>query len=148
MQDRVIYAGTNNRVYVESAHPKPQRGKVRGSARDKENELLIARGKGDAGIDFDVEISDLYYRTNRLSGRIELYLIGDVDLDGEYRTTHDLSPFCAEARVRRSLVYSCAMGLCKKQGHGVSLSPQIVYTMKRARDAGQRYDVSHDPLAP
>lgn len=45
LKNNVIRAGGKNRVYVEMAKPKPKFGKVRGSARDKERELLLPRGR-------------------------------------------------------------------------------------------------------
>ncbi len=80
LNNNVIRAGGQNRVYVEIAKPRPKFGKVRGSARDKERELLLPRGRANSGIDFDADIDEIYSRVNPLTGREELYLVGDVNL--------------------------------------------------------------------
>lgn len=80
LKNNIIRAGEKNRVYVEIAKPRSTFGKVRGSARDKERELLLPRGRANAGIDFDADIDEIYSRVNSLTGREELYLVGDVNL--------------------------------------------------------------------
>jgi hypothetical protein len=81
LEKRIIKAGARNRVYVEKAQPRAgSGGVVPGSARDKERELGLKRGRGSSGIDFDVEPDELKSGHNPRTRHIDWFVEGDVML--------------------------------------------------------------------
>ncbi|HEV3261916.1 MAG TPA: HYD1 signature containing ADP-ribosyltransferase family protein [Gemmataceae bacterium] len=71
-----LLARDQNKVFVERADHKPL------STREAEARYLLKRGKGNAYVEFDARVDEVSEQTNRLTGEIELFLPGDVDLAG------------------------------------------------------------------
>ena len=69
-----IVARDQHKVFVERADRSPL------SARQVEMKYLLKRGKGNAYIAFDALPTEIYEQANSLTGAIELFLRGDVDL--------------------------------------------------------------------
>ena len=76
MVERCIIARDQHKVFVERADRPPL------SRRQAEAKYLLKRGKGNAYIEFDALLEEIYEQTNPLTGAIELFLQGDVDLSG------------------------------------------------------------------
>ena len=74
LQEARLLAKDQNKVFVEPASHKPL------SPRAAEATHLLKRGKGNAYVEFDSQPGELCQQTNRLTGEIEFYLQGDVDL--------------------------------------------------------------------
>lgn len=74
LAERYLRAGAQNKVFVERA----DRDQI--SARDAEARYYLKRGKGNAYIEFDATSEEVLQQINHLTGRVELYLVGDVDL--------------------------------------------------------------------
>jgi|SRR5262249_54085277 len=74
--ERCIIARDQHKVFVERADRPPL------SRRQAEAKYLLKRGKGNAYIEFDALLEEIYEQTNPLTGAIELFLQGDVDLSG------------------------------------------------------------------
>jgi len=69
-----LVAQDQNKVFVERADRKPL------GPREVEETYLLKRGKGNAYVEFDAEEEEVHQQTNRLTGEVESYLTGDVDL--------------------------------------------------------------------
>jgi hypothetical protein len=69
-----LIARDQHKVFVERA------GRQRLSSRQAEATYLLKRGKGNAYIEFDALPEEIHEQTNALTGVIELFLRGDVDL--------------------------------------------------------------------
>jgi len=81
-REGIIKAGSRNRVYVEKAQPNAGiNGVVPGSACDKEKELGLKRGRGNAGIDFDARPDEFRSEYNPRTKHTDLFIEGDVALD-------------------------------------------------------------------
>lgn len=74
MTERRLIARDQHKVFVERAD------RQRLSPRQAEATYLLKRGKGNAYIEFDAWPEEIHEQTNSLTGRIELFLRGDVDL--------------------------------------------------------------------
>jgi len=78
-KDRILSEGRlvardQNKVFVERADRSPF------SPRQAETAYLLKRGKGNAYIEFDASPEEVHEQTNPLTGTIELFLLGVVDL--------------------------------------------------------------------
>jgi hypothetical protein len=69
-----ITARDQNKVFVERAD-RPSL-----SARHAEAKYLLKRGRGNAYIEFDALLDEVYEQTNQLTGAAEFFLRGDVVL--------------------------------------------------------------------
>jgi hypothetical protein len=69
-----VLAWDQNKVFVELANRKPL------GPREAEAKYLIKRGKGNAFIEFDALPDEVQQQVNRLTGEIELFISGDLDL--------------------------------------------------------------------
>lgn len=72
--DNRINAQDQNKVFVEYGNGDPY------SPRDAEARYRLKRGKGNAYIELDAEEDEIEEQLNPLTGRIEFFLRGDVDL--------------------------------------------------------------------
>ena len=75
LAEGVIRARDQNRVFVERASNRKL------SPSDVVQEYPLARGKGNAFIEFDVEERLLLIRYNQSIKRDEMFIDGDVDLN-------------------------------------------------------------------
>ena len=78
-RERIVTAGRiiardQHKVFVERADRPPLH------RRQAEALYLLKRGKGNAYVEFDAWPDEVYAQTNSLTGAIELFLRGDVDL--------------------------------------------------------------------
>jgi len=71
-----IIARDQHKIFVERAD-RPSL-----SRRQAEMKYLLKRGKGNAYIEFGASTEEVYEQTNPLTGAVELFLWGDVDLSG------------------------------------------------------------------
>jgi hypothetical protein len=69
-----IVARDQHKVFVERADRPPL------SRRQAETKYLLKCGKGNAYIEFDALLDEVHEQMNSLTGAIELFLLGDVDL--------------------------------------------------------------------
>jgi hypothetical protein len=69
-----LLARDQHKVFVERAD-RPSL-----SRRQAEVKYLLKRGKGNAYIEFDALPDEVHEQTNPLTGMVELFLRGDVDL--------------------------------------------------------------------
>jgi len=69
-----LIARDQHKVFVERAD------RQRLSARQAEATHRLKRGKGNAYIEFDARPEEINEQTNALTGAIELFLRGDIDL--------------------------------------------------------------------
>jgi len=69
-----IIARDQHKVFIERAVRQAL------SPRQAEAKYLLKRGKGNAYVEFDALPEELHEQTNPLTGAIELFLQGDVDL--------------------------------------------------------------------
>ena len=76
LTDGRLIAGDQNKVFVERADRGPL------SPREAEARSFLKRGKGNACLEFDARADEIHQQTNRLTGKPELFLRGDVILDG------------------------------------------------------------------
>ena len=76
MVERRIIARDQDKVFVERADRPPL------SRRQAEARYLLKRGKGNAYIEFNALLEEIYEQTNPLTGAIEFFLQGNVDLSG------------------------------------------------------------------
>lgn len=74
LEDDRIKARNQNKVFIEEANGDPS------SPRDAEKRYLLKRGKGNACIEFDAEEDEIEEQTNSLTGKVESFLRGNVDL--------------------------------------------------------------------
>jgi hypothetical protein len=74
-QQRII-ARDQNKLFVERASAGRQ------SARDIEEEYDLDEGKGNAFVEFEIEPELLRVQYNRRLRMNELYIVGDVNLNG------------------------------------------------------------------
>jgi HYD1 signature containing ADP-ribosyltransferase len=74
LTERRLIARDQHKVFVERAD------RQRLSPRQAEATYLLKRGKGNTYIEFDAWPEELHEQTNSLTGVIELFLRGDVDL--------------------------------------------------------------------
>lgn len=74
LDEQRLRAGVQNKVFVENARRRLL------SPRDAEERYKLSPGKGNAVIEFDVDLNELQYQPNPIIRREELYLEGDVDL--------------------------------------------------------------------
>jgi HYD1 signature containing ADP-ribosyltransferase len=72
--DNRIEAQDQNKVFVEHATADPY------SPRDAEARYRLKRGKGNAYVEFDANEDEIEEQKNSLTGKIEYFLRGDVDL--------------------------------------------------------------------
>jgi len=72
--ERRIVARDQHKVFIERAVRQPL------SPRQAETKYLLKRGKGNAYVEFDALPEELHEQTNPLTGAIELFLQGDIDL--------------------------------------------------------------------
>lgn len=78
-KDRILEAmrlipRDQHKVFVEKADREPL------APRQAEANYLLKRGKGNAYVEFEVQVKELESQTNRLTGETELFLRGEVDL--------------------------------------------------------------------
>src|SRR5436190_14017987 len=78
-KDRILEAlriipRDQNKVFVEKANRDAL------SPKDAEATYLLKRGKGNAYVEFDAQPAELTCQTNRLTGKKEWFLRGEVDL--------------------------------------------------------------------
>lgn len=74
LAERRLVAQDQHKIFVERAnHPSL-------SPRQAELRYLLKRGKGNAYIEFDALPAEIYEQTNSLTGAVELFLVGHVDL--------------------------------------------------------------------
>jgi len=71
-----IFARDQHKVFVERAERPPL------SRRQAEATYLLKRGKGNAYIEFNALLEEISEQTNTLTGAIELFFQGDIDLAG------------------------------------------------------------------
>ena len=74
LDEQILRAGVQNKVFVENVRRRLL------SSRDAEERYKLAPGKGNAVIEFDIDINELHYQLNPIIRGKELYLEGDVDL--------------------------------------------------------------------
>jgi HYD1 signature containing ADP-ribosyltransferase len=74
LSEERIVARDQNKIFVERADRSPL------SPRQAETTYLLKRGKGNAYIEFDAFPEEIHVQTNSLTGTIEFFLLGDVDL--------------------------------------------------------------------
>ena len=72
--ERRIVARDQHKVFIERAVRQPL------SPRQAETKYLLKHGKGNAYVEFDALPEELHEQTNPLTGAIELFLQGDIDL--------------------------------------------------------------------
>jgi hypothetical protein len=72
--EQSIIARDQHKVFVERADRPPL------SRRQAETKYLLKRGKGNAFIEFNALLEEICEQTNPLTGTIELFLQGNVDL--------------------------------------------------------------------
>jgi len=72
--DQRIVARDQNKVFVERANRRPL------APREAERTWVIARGKGNAYVEFDAEPGEVLTQPNPLLDCDEWCLVGDVDL--------------------------------------------------------------------
>jgi len=72
--ERRIVARDQHKVFIERAVRQLL------SPRQAETKYLLKRGKGNAYVEFDALPEELHEQTNPLTGAIELFLQGDIDL--------------------------------------------------------------------
>jgi len=72
--ERRIVARDQHKVFIERAVRQPL------SPRQAETKYLLKRGKGNAYVEFDALPEELHEQTNSLTGAIEIFLQGDIDL--------------------------------------------------------------------
>jgi len=78
-RERIVTAGRivardQHKVFVERADRPPL------NRRQAEALYLLKRGKGNAYVEFDAWPEEVHTQTNSLTGAIELFLRGDVEL--------------------------------------------------------------------
>ena len=76
LADRHLLARDQNKIFVERADHDPL------NPHEAEGRYLLKRGKGNAYVEFDAQAEEVHEQTNRLTGEMELFLYGDVDLSG------------------------------------------------------------------
>src|SRR5260370_3115858 len=74
LAEKRLLARDQNKVFVERADRKPL------SRRDAESRYLLKRGKGNAFVEFDAHPDEVSQQVNRLTGEVELFVYGQVDL--------------------------------------------------------------------
>lgn len=74
LDEQILRTGVQNKVFVENARRRLL------SSRDAEERYKLVPGKGNAVIEFDVDLNELHYQINPIIRGEELYLEGDVDL--------------------------------------------------------------------
>jgi hypothetical protein len=72
--ERHLVARDQHKVFVERAVRSPL------SPRQAETKYLLKRGRGNAYVEFDALPEEIHEQTNSLTGAIELFLQGNVDL--------------------------------------------------------------------
>jgi hypothetical protein len=73
-----ILARDQHKVFVERASRLPL------SPRQAESRYLLKRGKGNACVEFDAMPTEVHEQTNSLTGAVELFLVGDVDVSARH----------------------------------------------------------------
>jgi len=80
-----VCARDQHKVFVERAGRSPLR------PRQAEARYLLKRGKGNAYVEFDAMPTEVHEQTNPLTGAVELFLLGDVDLSARHPQGFDNS---------------------------------------------------------
>lgn len=82
LADNRIIAADQNKVFVERAD-RPAL-----SRREAEEQYLLKRGKGNAYIEFDAQSNEVHEQINRLTGKAEFFVLGDIDLSDRNPVGH------------------------------------------------------------
>ena len=85
-RDRILSEG---RILARDQQERAGRPPL--NPRHAEAKYLLKRGKGNAYVEFDALPTELHEQTNALTGAVELFLVGDVDLSARHPQGFDNS---------------------------------------------------------